>query len=440
MNTRCHRLLLLLLLLSPAPARAQDGAVPQETPREQILRHLESIEWALRAIKTSPGDAELVERAERAILEATAAIRRITEPAASAAPAVEASTAPTPGSSQITPAPTGPWIDPALTGARGPFEISLVSDWGWDPLAEKWFELKSADLRGKQRGVGIIHTHYEGTRGQPLFWNDVSVRGEPDEHGSVLTRWGFIVFDVENWALSNCTMRDIPDEHGMYATTLGGARWVRCLFANIGSQGLQLVGAVPGTPRAPQTAHQNDWLEYTLERQWEWHEISECAFLEVGQPSGGRPSFAISAFEGTRNPVRVERCFLRTRDSRRTDGSGALRDCFGAVMAHDRNRFELLDTYIEYLEGDRDVVQVWYCSDGVEGTPDVVIRGSRVLAARWVDLRVNPTDTVLIEGNAGSTARVRISSNPRDVQANEAAWDPKLVIYEGDLAVDYRFN
>lgn len=426
-----HPLRLFVVLFALAAAAAGQTARPAATSlAQEVERHLAAIEWALEALRNHPGDTRIAERAERSMRESTAAIRRLV-----AGPAQEA-----PRDTPEVGIPEGAWIQPALVGARGPFQHVLVTDWGWNPLEQNWLTLESADLSGRERGVGIVSSHYEGTHGAPLAWTDVLVRGALDESGQPRSRWGLIVFDVEGWSFSQCTFRDIPDEHGIYATTLGGLRFERCLFENIGSQAIQIVGAVPGTPRAEQTAHQTDWREYSAARAAETHSIVECVFLEVGQPTGGRPSFAISAFEGPRNPVRIERCVLRTRASAHPDGGGVTRDSFGAVMAHQRSRFELLDTYIEYLDGDRDVIQVWNCSDGVAGTPDVVLRGNRVLAGQWVDIRVQPGDTVVIEGNAGSTARVRISSNPPDVWPHQASWDPARVLHEGALADDYRLD
>jgi hypothetical protein len=402
---------------APAPATRDEG----------FERELARIEFALAALRRAGDDAGLRESAARAIAEAVAALR-VWQATAAAPPPARA------------PVPEGPWIDPARAGARPPFARVLESEWGWDPHAEGWHTLESADLAGRQRGVGVVHTHYHGTQGKPLAWTDVVVRGAPAEDGAPRSRWGVIAFDVEGWSFTHCTFRDIPDEHGLYLTTLGGVRFERCLFEAIGSQGIQIVGAVPGTPRAEQTAHQADWQVWSDARRGETHLISECAFLEVGKPSGGRPSYAISAFEGPRNPVRIERCVLRTTQSLRADGDGVERDCFGAVMAHQRERFELVDSYIEYPRGDRDVVQVWNCSDGVAGTPDVVITGSRVIADSTVDVRVAEGDTVVVEGNAGSTARLRVSTNPPETWPGRPGWDDARVLREGPLAEDYRLD
>jgi hypothetical protein len=86
------------------------------------------------------------------------------------------------------------------------------------------------------------------------------------------------------------------------------------------------------------------------------------------------------------------------------------------------------------------VVQVWNCSDGVEGTPDVVITGSRVIADSTVDVRVAEGDTVVVEGNAGSTARLRVSTNPPETWPGRPGWDDARVLREGPLAEDYRLD
>lgn len=408
------------LLAGLALALTSQASAP--VPREEVIeRELARIEFALEALRKAGDDGALRERAVAAIAEAVAALRALQADAV--APEV---------------VPAGPWIDPTKVGARPPFARVLQSDWGWDPHKEGWHTLESTDLSGRERGVGVVQSHYHGTQGKPLSWTDVVVRGAAAEDGAPRSRWGVIAFDVEGWSFSNCTFRDIPDEHGLYLTTLGGVRFERCLFESLGSQAIQIVGAVPGTPRAEQTARGAQWQAYSDARRSESHLISECVFLEVGKPSGGRPSYAISAFEGPRNPVRIERSVLRTTQSLRLDGDGLERDCFGAVMAHRRDRFELVDTYIEYPRGDRDVVQVWHCSDGAAGTPDVVITGSRVIASTYVDVRVSEGDTVVIESNVGSTARLRVSTNPPDTWPGRPGWDDARVLHEGPLSSDYR--
>ncbi|HVS17022.1 MAG TPA: hypothetical protein VMT18_00375, partial [Planctomycetota bacterium] len=408
---------LVAFLLAFAPQE------PAPVPRDEIVeRELARIEYALVALRNAGEDAALRERAVQAIEQAVTALR-----------ALRASRARAEGTPEPFDLPEGPWVDPALVGARPPFARVLEYDFGHDPHKEGWYTLESVDLAGRQRGVGVVQSHYHGTDGRPLAWTNVRVRGALDSDGAPRSRWGVIAFDVEGWSFVRCTFRDIPDEHGLYLTTLGGFRFERCLFAEIGSQAIQIVGAVPGTPREVQTAHRADWRAYSSARAGETHLVSECVFLEVGKPTGGRPSYAISAFEGPRNPLRVERSVLRTTRSVRIDGSGFERDCFGAVMAHQRNRFELVDTYIEYPRGDRDVVQVWHCSDGKPGTPDVVITGSRVIANTFVDVRVSEGDTVVVEGNSGSTARLRVSTNPPDTWPGRPGWDPARILYEGPL-------
>lgn len=414
-------LVLLALVLAPQE--------PAPLSRDETVeRELARIEFALVALRSSGDDPQMRERAVQAIEQALAALRALRAAPETAEDALERI--------DFQP-PEGPWVDPQLVGAKGPFETTLEYDWGHDPHAEGWHTLESVDLAGRMQGVGVVASHYHGTEGRPLAWTNVRVRGARGPDGAPRSRWGMIAFDVEGWSFVRCTFRDIPDEHGLYLTTLGGLRFERCLFTEIGSQAIQIVSAVPGTPRSEQTAHQGDWKAYSDARRDQVHLISECVFLEVGKPSGGRPSYAISAFEGPRNPLRVERCVLRTTGSVRVGPSGRENDCYGAVMAHERDRFELVDTYIEYPRGDRDVVQVWHCSDGKPGTPDVVVRGSRVIADTLVDVRVAEGDTVVIEGNLGSTATLRVSTNPPETWPGRPGWDPARVLREGPLSEDW---
>jgi len=129
-------------------------------------------------------------------------------------------------------------------------------------------------------------------------------------------------------------------------------------------------------------------------------------------------------FGGGPNPVIVSRCYLKTKTNHSNNGN---RDCYGAVMAHGRNAFTMTDTYIEYLTGDRSVVQLWNCGN-------ILLRGNMILASQEIDIRVKPGNTIEILDNIGSTCNVIISTNPVGIQMNEPSWDPSKILYNDSLA------
>lgn len=344
------------------------------------------------------------------------------------------------------PPASGAWVNPNDTGA----DESSLTEQGPATWGHALSTLKdNARITSISKGGGITSTGYGGIGGAPFTLTNSVIEPAPwmpgtiidgqDGDGRLAARWGGIYYDVERQEYRRITYRNIDDEHGVYGTMVGGALWERCRFENIGSQGLQLVGAVPGTKRAHQTGHQADWKAYTDARQWEWHIVRECAFVEVGKISGGRPSFAFSGFAGVRCPVRIERSYFETKHSQHLAG-GVMRDCFGAVMAHGRNRFELLETFIGFENGDRDVVQVWDCGDYQTDTVDVLIRGCEINSNQRIDIRVyDPGAKVTLQGNTG-TATVIVHGNPPNIWPTMKAWREDLVIYRGPVSDDYALN
>jgi len=95
---------------------------------------------------------------------------------------------------------------------------------------------------------------------------------------------------------------------------------------------------------------------------------------------------------------------------------------------------------VEYLRGDRDVVQLWYNTDRVAGTVDVLIENCSINSnLQKVDIRVRPDDTVRILGNHGN-AQVMVSTAPKYIWPTNPSWDPSWVLYKGPITQDYSLN
>lgn len=353
-------------------------------------------------------------------------------------PPTDPGTRPPPtGGGGATPPPAGPWVDPATLGklpALTPAPTmppSGVPQWG----TELWKYPAIMDavwISAEAKGSPVIPCLVQGAHQGALRWTRFLLYGSPGPDGVNRARWGARWFDVRGFELEDFTIQDVPDEHGLYWNTIGGFRISRGLFLGMGSQALQVCGAKPGTARAHETGLGASWQQVVDVHRWDWQELAECAVLECGLPTGGRPSYALSFFGDVPNPVRLTRCLVQTTTAWHNDSSGQACDSYGAAMAHNRLRFELLESGLLYAKGDRDTLQLWAIGDGDPSTVDVLLRGSQV-DGRGVDIRVpNPgACQVAIEGCWGS-AQVTVSTAPTYLGAPPPT--SSQVLYKGPVA------
>lgn len=330
------------------------------------------------------------------------------------------STPPSTGTGSV---PAGPWVDPATVGATG--TLTHISTTNGIGLTEGLFNASNLSITSTQ-GNAVTLTMYSGTNGVPVRWTNVDVYATNPQ-----TKWGGIYYDVVDYGFVGCSWRDIPIEHGLYLSCLGGMSFDNCLFARCGGQGVQMVGAVPGSKREFQTAFTGGtWTAEMQKHANEWITFTGCAFIDNGY-DGSRGSFPLSAFDGPVQPVRVDRCTFSTKISF-TTGTGTYHSR-GAMMAHNRRRVEVVDSYVYAQQSDRDVIQFWFNSDGVAGTVDTLLDGNTIDSDQWIDLRGASGDTIKVVGNSG-TAMVRISTNPKYTWPNIGAWDPARVLYTGPIS------
>jgi hypothetical protein len=260
-------------------------------------------------------------------------------------------------------------------------------------------------------GSPIFKTHTEPHR--DFTFQDCIFEGAAGPDGKPRARWGIRAYDVIDWRFVHCEWRNIPDEHGCYLSAPGSVVWNKCRFLDMGSQAIQVVYRWEGG-----SAHETS--NPALRAVGGLQHVSECIFLECGKPSGGRPAFALSFFEGPIARVRIERSYLQTLYSQHLDHEGLPAWSYGAIMVHDRPRVELIDNYIHYRKPDRPVIQIW-------NVDEVLIQDCEIVEGT-IELR--NCKRVRITGNKGG-AHVVVGAGV------EGVWPMSSVRHEGPLAVDY---
>jgi hypothetical protein len=259
-------------------------------------------------------------------------------------------------------------------------------------------------------GAAVLSTHYNESRG--FTFQECILEGAPAADGRLTTRWGVRAYDVIDWRFEHCEWRNIPDEHGCYLSAPGSVLWSQCKFEGIGSQAIQVVYRTD-------PAHVHETSNPALREVGGLQQVVECLFLECGKPSGGRPAYALSFFEGPRCDVRIERCYIQTRESHHLDHLGMPSSSYGAIMVHDRPRVEILDTFVDYRRPDRAVIQIW-------NVEEVVIQGCEIPEG---EIEIRNCGRVLLRGNKGG-ARVVIGTGPA------YSWPMPHVVHEGPLERD----
>lgn len=259
-------------------------------------------------------------------------------------------------------------------------------------------------------GAAVLSTHYQEHR--DFTFRECILEGAPTADGRLTTRWGVRAYDVIDWRFEHCEWRNIPDEHGCYLSAPGSVLWSQCKFEGIGSQAIQVVFRTD-------PAHVHETSNPALREIGGLQHVVECLFLECGKPSGGRPAYALSFFEGPKCDVRIERCYVQTRESHHLDHLGMPSSSYGAIMVHDRPRVEILDTYVDFRRPDRAVIQIW-------NVEEVVIQGCEVPEG---EIELRNCGRVLLRGNKGG-ARVVIGTGPA------YSWPMPHVVHEGPIERD----
>lgn len=292
----------------------------------------------------------------------------------------------------------------------------VVSEWGTTPKDGGGGATSNRVFQGERHsarapGRAVFTTFTEPHRN--FIFQDCVFEGAPGADGVVRTRWGIRAYDVIDWRFLRCEWRNLPDEHGCYLSAPGSVLWQKCRFEGIGSQAIQVVYRTEGAG-AGETSNPG------LRSIGGLHHVAESLFLECGKPSGGRPSYALSFFEGPRANVRIEGCYLRTLASQHLDPQGVPSSSYGAIMVHNRPRVELLDTFVHFARPDRDVIQIW-------NADEVLIQDCEIVEGT-IELR--NCRRVRVTGCTGG-AKLIVGNGV------DYVWPMASVRHEGPVSVDY---
>jgi hypothetical protein len=404
--------LVVLALVAP-----QEPAEPAQPPRraltrERLLGDLGAIADAARRLAelTEAEEARRLAERVRALAEELREDLESPPPAADGAP------------EEATPAGLLPrvrtrfrradperWMPPAATR-------TISSEWGTTPKDGGGGATSNRVFKGERHaarapGRAVFTTFTEPHRN--FTFQDCVFEGAPGADGVVRTRWGIRAYDVIDWRFLRCEWRNLPDEHGCYLSAPGSVSWQKCRFEGIGSQAIQVVFRTEGAG-ASETSNPG------LGKLGGLQHVAECLFLECGKPSGGRPSYALSFFEGPSADVRIEGCYLRTLSSPHLDPQGVPSSSYGAIMVHGRPRVELLDTFVHYARPDRDVIQIW-------NAEEVLIQDCEIVEGT-IELR--NCKRVRVTGCTGG-ARLIVGSGV------DYVWPMASVRHEGPISDDY---
>lgn len=308
----------------------------------------------------------------------------------------------------------------------------------------------------------VVNTMYSGVGGARTSLTNALIYGPPvlvegQKNGMF---WGFILFDWSNMTVSFVTIQDIHLEHGFYITSRGGANcsWDHVLWDHVYAQAIQWVYSHPASKRYYQTAFTDNvagvtnppsaqdqlWLNYADSHQDEWLKVTNCETKQCTiLPLSERAGFTFSFFEPlNQKGPKYHRVLIEGNYSETSwpyvDSNGKFSDSSGWLMAHAMKHIEVRKNTVVYHNPDKpDLIQIWGVSDGIAGTPDVVIEDNLIASAGTVEIRLgNANDTVIIRNNRASpNCRVRVSNEKQPWYAWETSpnWIKTAVIAEFPL-------
>lgn len=224
------------------------------------------------------------------------------------------------------------------------------------------------------------------------------------------TRWGMHAYGPSDWLIEENYIFDVPDEHGFYWKSCYSFTFKRNVFRNIGSQGIQVVW------RSHEAINFNDYMNPNGNGVRALAHIEDNVFIEIGQPSGGRPSYAVSLFEVQGGPdawndvierdVAIQGNYFESKDFENKASGVDGYFSFGAIMVHGHQDVILDANTIRYSKPNRAVVQLWNCNN-------VTIRNNEI-GDPWnnssvlIDIR-NLRGKLTVEGNIGN-AEVQLAT------------------------------
>jgi hypothetical protein len=304
------------------------------------------------------------------------------------------------------PPASGKAVNPAelLTKLKAQPKTTVATDWGSSVL---WQPQPQADKRYVTKlGKAILIKQGVGPEGILATKQPHHIADRLELAGGLQNRWGAMTYGMDaTW--TDILVQKIWDEHAWYDKSCWSKTMQRWYAGGepegdgIGSQCFQDVS------RLHEMLTPSDiWNPYGTGAPAEVL-VDQCAAIECGLPTGGRPSYAFSWFEPQDIPgpmkihrnLTVLRSHLESYRHPNYMASGGLAYSFGGIMCHAYRNVLIQDTNVFYAMPDRSVIQLW-------GNDSVRIIGGEV-NDNWygktldIDIRGVPGSKVEVEGLQG---------------------------------------
>lgn len=356
-------------------ARGRAAGIDPENPRDPLAERLRG---AMAPHLVAARHAKQEGDAYQALLDRTLAALEPTNPPPE--PPVDPPVDPPPGGGgpDLPPAPDGPAMSPDQLVIPMPSQ-ERSSQWGFQfappAMADEWHHPPFGQQGSKHALLNMGSV--VASRLAPLTVSGLWFDGDYPRSNSI--RWGGIAHGAADWTFEGCLFKDIGDEHGTYCKSCWTLKYIRCRFEEIGSQGIQVVW------RDWEAEDPNACLNPNGDGTPSLILVQECVMLEVGQPTGGRPSYDLSIFErqpfstGINRTVHVDRSWFEASKYENYEVSGGPYNSYGAIMVHGQGDVILDETVVRFLNPNRAIVQIWNCNS-------VTIRGGYYMEG-LLDLR-----------------------------------------------------
>lgn len=319
---------------------------------------------------------------------------------------------PPPPPSGGPPPSSGKTVDPdaLMTAIAAKPRVNVGSDWGTS-LTWKSGEPDMANARHyTQNGLAILNHQGVGPNGILATKQPEHVAANLELDGLGKVRWGFMGYGVPlTW--SDSWGHDIKEEHFAYSKTCWDSKLRRIRADRIGSQWVQDVNRVHEmvNPQDIRDPYGNGVpAEFLAE---------DCALIDVGLPTGARPSYALSLFEPQEIPgemkihrnATVRGCHFESWQHPNYQASGGLAYSFGSIMAHCYRKIAILDTRVLQAWPDRAPIQIWEFDELwiVGGEMNDYWYGKEL----WLDIRGKPGTPVHVVDFGGNWRATVCSGN-----------------------------
>jgi len=327
------------------------------------------------------------------------------------------------GGGQVPP-PTssGKTVDPVelraslMTSLRGAADVP--TEWGASVV---WPSMRDEHLTVTKGNCVLIHPGVgpDGVLATRMAPHSAELL---DLDGAGRARWLAMTYGMADVDWHDIHAHDLPEEHAWYDKSCWSKSMTGWLVEEVGSQAFQDVS------RVHEMLNPLDIYDPNGDGAPSEVLVDQCAFLEVGKPTGARPGYTGSWFESQGIPgtgiinrnVTIRGSHFEQHKYANFQASGGLAYSFGAIMVHGHRRVAILDTKVLHAMPDRAVVQVW-------GFDELLVVGGEI-KDHWygrrleVDVRGRPGSRITFQDVAGDwVCSVYKPNAPWYVFASQAA-------------------